>query len=415
MIFVRIFSMTLQSLWIHRVRSTLAITGILISVAMMAFLLSVMFGFKQTLVAQINAVGAEEMVAVPAKLLNGPDISHAGLSQLSQFTSLTSTLTWKDVQAVQQTADRVVAAAPQYEEIERASAIPAKPGVPPGRPANVILTGTTAAYAGILHYPIRQGRFLQTDDVDNHRKVIVLGDGAAQLLFPGGDAIGRSVHLAGETFAVVGVMQSKTMIGFNFDERVYIPVSVFERITNVHNAAMLFFAAASAQDVPAAMNQTVRIIARVHGTDDFGMITAGRTLHILDNVMLLLNALTAGITGVSLVVGGISIMNVMLMAVRERTSEIGIRQAIGASRGAIGLQFLLESWLLALIGAAAGIASAYAGLYALHTTFPILPAMIPSTVTRVCLGAAFLVGLVFGCYPAVRAAGIQPAVALRGE
>ena len=177
---------------------------------------------------------------------------------------------------------------------------------------------------------------------------------AKQNLFGQEQAVGRKVTIKGLEFTVIGVMKEKKLIGFNFDERVYSPYKVVSDTANLQHASMLFFKANSAEKIAEVEKQVGSVISKNHGTRDFNLLKPDEALHIVDTIMNLVTAITIGITGVSFLVGGIGIMNVMLLTVKERTREIGIRKAVGAKSWHILFQFLFEAMYISIMGCLVG-------------------------------------------------------------
>lgn len=408
MISFRMINTAIYGLWSHRQRAIFSILAVAISVSSIVFLLSVVQGFRNVLVGQVQSVGVQEIIAAPEKLFNfNKGIMNAGLNQLLSITSISSTLTYKDVLAVQKHATMVNESSPQYEEFTQASAH--------GKHQSIILTGTTHAYPIILHYSLQSGRFITHQDLAPRAKVAVLGNVVAKQLFGKQNPIGQNVTLKGIVFKVIGVMKPKETVGFNFDERVYIPITTMQMYTNVKNAALLLFQAKSIGSINQAMTQIKSIIVKRHGANDFGLLTPVRAEHMVNLIMELVSGLMVGVSSISFLVGGIGIMNVMLLSVKERTREIGVRKAIGASSTMVLLQFLLEAVFISVIGSIVGIGLSYGGLYELHHFFSVIPAIIPVFVIKAAVLFSIAFGVVFGLYPAFRATRVQPVDALRYE
>lgn len=402
----RTFTVAWRGLWSYPVRTLLAVLGIAISSLLIIFLLAVLHNFKNSLVGQIQGVGVQQIVAVPGKLLNNRAMD-ADLSSFLSFTSVSSTLTYEDAKKVKEQVKAVEAVAPQIETITNMAL--------PEKNAEIIYTGTTAEYPDIFTLEMEEGKFFTAKDEQEEAQVVVLGQAAKQIIFGDQPAVGKKVQIKGLDFTVVGVLQKKQLIGFNFDERVYAPYMVVSHTANLQSASMIFFKSASTEQIDEVEKQIDSVIVGNHGNKDFNLLKPDEALHLIDTIMTLVTAITLGITGVSFLVGGIGIMNVMLLTVKERTREIGIRKAVGAKSWHILLQFLSEATYISILGCVLGLGATYGLLQLLHSYFPILSAELPYQIVSACLLFSAVLGLVFGMIPAMKAIQIKPIDALRYE
>ncbi len=403
----RTFAVAWRGLWSYPVRTLLAVLGIAISSLLIIFLLSVLHNFKNSLVGQIQGVGVQQIVAVPGKLLNNQAME-ADLSSFLSFTSVSSTLTYEDAKKVKEKVKGVDAVAPQIETVTTMS-------LPDKQHAEIIYTGTTAELPAIFTLEMAEGTFFTAKDEQEEAQVVVLGQAAKQILFGDQPAVGKKVQIKGLEFMVIGVLQKKQLIGFNFDERVYAPYMVVSHTANLQSASMIFFKSALTEQIDQVEKQINSVIVKNHGTKDFNLLKPDEALHLIDTIMTLVTAITIGMTGVSFLVGGIGIMNVMLLTVKERTREIGIRKALGAKSWHILLQFLSEATYISILGCVLGLGATYGFLQLLHSYFPVLSAEMPVVLVSACLLFSALLGLVFGLIPAMKAIQIKPIDALRYE
>jgi putative ABC transport system permease protein len=244
----------------------------------------------------------------------------------------------------------------------------------------------------------------------------VLGSKLQDELFGATNPIGQRISIGGETFRIIGVMHSKgQVLGFDIDDTIYIPAAkaleMFNR-DSLMEIDILYRAGADADAVAARVKEL--LIAR-HGKEDFTITTQQQMLEVLDKVLGVLTFAVAALGGISLVVGGVGILTIMTIAVRERTSEIGLLRALGAQRRHVLLLFLGEATVLAALGGAAGMAVGIGGAYLLHLAVPALPVKIAWDYALIAEVIAALIGMAAGVMPARRAAHLDPVEALRAE
>jgi putative ABC transport system permease protein len=285
------------------------------------------------------------------------------------------------------------------------------------------LEGTEPGYEAVRDHHVAGGRFLIADDVTNRRKVAVIGATVLDELFAGLDPLGEQILINGNSFTVIGVMESRGqgMLG-NPDDTIYVPVTSAQRLLGTNRIGSITAKIRDGAEPAAVAAQITAIYQRKFPTvvnadgeqnDAVAVISQEQILSTVSGVTTILTTMLAGIAGVSLLVGGIGIMNIMLVSVTERTREIGIRKAIGARRREILLQFIVESVILSLLGGTTGILLGI-GLGSLGRLFGLPASFSPGAMLLAFLFAAS-VGLIFGVYPAMRAANLDPIEALRHE
>lgn len=285
---------------------------------------------------------------------------------------------------------------------------------------DVLLFGVTAAYQIVQDYRISSGRPLTDLDVSERRPVIVIGAQIAQDLFEGADPIGAEVRVLGERFTIVGVNQSKgRVLGQSFDGFALMPITRFEMLYGRRNTTTVSVKVAAAADVAPAMARAEEALRVAHHLrpgqpDDFAIETSDALVDFWKTLTRVLFAVVPAMVGIGIVVGGIVIMNIMLMSVSERTHEIGVRKAVGARARDIERQFLAEAVTLALLGGLLGVAWGW-GLAMLVATLSPLPARVTGWSIGIAMALGAGVGILFGVYPARRAARLDPVTALRAE
>lgn len=292
------------------------------------------------------------------------------------------------------------------------------------------ISGVTPTYQDLREWYPEAGRFIDQSDVDTDGRVAVLGQSPAQNLFaPGVDPVGQQIRINNIPFRVIGVMTAKGggAFGGNEDEALFIPLStaqtrLFQARTSdgSYSVSLINVQAISEQRMQQAKAEIERLLRERHNIEfaddeDFGVITQDQILSVVGNITGLLTVFLALIAGISLLVGGIGIMNIMLVTVTERTREIGLRKAVGAQNNDILLQFMIESILLSVIGGAIGIMLGAAAAFIGGRLVPQLTLSVSPGSILLATGVSTLIGVFFGLYPASRAARLPPITALRYE
>ena len=405
MIFSSLLALGVQALSRNRLRSALTVLGIVIGVAAVIATLAIGQGARAAVQAQIRALGANVLTVLPGTMTAGG---------VRMGSGSTITLTPDDAIAIRRECPALAAAAPAVRTTAQLVAA--------NQNWSTQVQGTTADYPIIRSWPVADGVFVSDSDVRGAAKVCVLGQKVAQALFQGADPVGATIRIKNIPFRVVGVMSLKGGTGFGGDQDdvVFIPLTTAQhKLLGITHVNSILVSAVSESQVDAAVTQISELLRQRHkirpGTDDdffiFNQKDIATTAESSSKVMTLL---LASIAAVSLLVGGIGIMNIMLVSVTERTREIGIRRAIGARRNDILLQFLVEAAFLSLAGGALGVALGIVSAV-LVTQIARWPTMIQPSSVLLAFGFASLVGLFFGFYPARRASKLDPIDALRYE
>jgi putative ABC transport system permease protein len=385
-----------------KLRAALTMLGVVIGVASVVALVSVAQGATKGISDRLQSLGTNLLTVNAGSTTSGFTRGSAGSATTLTLDDATAISQLDDVQAVEPelSTSKLVIAGSLNET------------------ATVI--GTTPGYPTVRAYTMWVGTFLTQAAIDNNLRVAVIGATTADNLGLDASSIGSTIYIGGLPFDLVGIMQPKGGTGFNSpDDEVLIPVSTArELFVGTNSVRSVGVSAASADQIDTVSAEITALLEQRHGittgVDDFSISTQAQLLGTVSSVSDVLTLLLAGIASISLLVGGIGIMNIMLVSVRERTREIGIRKAIGARGRDILSQFLVEALALSLAGGLIGIAlgvlaSFGIGLYA-GWGFVFNPATV-----IVAVGFSLVVGIVFGVWPASQAARLDPVVALRYE
>jgi putative ABC transport system permease protein len=285
------------------------------------------------------------------------------------------------------------------------------------REREVMIIGSTATFLDIRHLKMASGRFFSTGDPRRASPVCVLGAKLKNELFGAAPAIGRWVRVGDRRFRVVGTLASEgRSIGLDLEDIAIVPVAAAQALFDSYSLFRVLVEARSDKAIPRARRDILRIIRQRHeGEDDVTVISQDAVVATFDKIFTALTLTVVGIASISLVVAGILIMNVMLVAVSQRTTEVGLLKALGASSGTILRVFLVEATILSLVGAAAGVAVGYAAIQFVDRIYPLLPLGMPLWAVASAVFVAMTTGLLFGVLPARRAAKLDPVAALAGR
>jgi putative ABC transport system permease protein len=388
------FRVAFDALRANRLRSLLTMLGVVIGVAAVVVLVAIGGGAKQLVTSEVEGLGSNIVFVAPGKFQLGtsPAISRLQLSDADYL-------------------DRVLGR-PDAVAVSLASAENLRAGT---NTFYATVQGTTANVVDVFDRPVAEGRYVSKADIATARRVIVLGPDAAGALFPNADPIGRQVDMGGVEFRVIGLFQPKGgAFGLSPDSEVHIPVTAAQRLFGMQTISGFATKADSPGDVDATGAKMVDALKQKYRGDEFTAVSQTEILGTIGKILSMLTLVLAAIAGISLLVGGVGVSNIMLVSVRERTKEIGLRKALGARQRDILAQFLLEAVMLTSIGGVIGIGLGIGASYILSAFTP-LPAVLAWWSIVLAFGVSAAVGVFFGVMPARRAGKLDPVVALRTE
>jgi putative ABC transport system permease protein len=398
-----------QSVIGNKMRSLLTMLGIIIGVASVIIMISISAGTEATIADSITSLGSNLVFVSQSRGVGGgPGGDQSGGLVFDDAYALVDDIDGVSGMVVEQDATETVKAGNVALE-------------------SIAILGTTPDFPDVRDTPVEQGRFFTQTEVDRKQKVVVLGYSIAEDFFGDETAIGQTVTIGTTKFTVVGVLDEKGLVGdTDYDARVYIPITVvfqkflpsqFARFAG-DRVRLIYVEIEDPELIDATILQINLLLAKRHDVSleeaDFVVTTQQDVITTQESTTAAFRSLLAWVAGVSLIVGGIGIMNIMLVSVTERTREIGLRQSVGATPNDIRWQFLTEALLLSLIGGAIGVFSGMAGSYIFGQAAEMRTVIIPSSIFLAFTSAA-VVGMFFGFYPANKAAQLDPIDALRHE
>ncbi|QDZ38772.1 FtsX-like permease family protein [Euhalothece natronophila Z-M001] len=397
--------MAITTLTANKLRSSLTMLGIVIGNASVIAMVGIGQGGQELARNEFESLGPNTLFVTPG-------------SRQERQTSfdVPRTLVYEDAKAIADQVPSVKGVAPQISSTQLITY--------QNRNARDSIIGTTPEFLSVRGFEIAQGRFIQEVDLQGNRRVAILGSEIARRLFPSTDPIGQQIRIRNSSFRVVGVMEEKgAFLGNNQDDVVYIPLTTMANQIVGRRSVYgidLTFIAVSAKDQESMraarfqIENLLRLRHNVQGEDDFTVQSQQDILNTVETVTGGLTVMLAAIAGISLLVGGIGVMNIMLVSVSERTQEIGLRKALGAREKDILTQFLIEATILAVLGGLLGTVIG-GGVIVLAGAISPLPAQISVPTVIIAVSVSAGIGLSFGVIPARQAAQLDPIVALRSN
>ncbi len=402
-----IFHETFSALTANKVRTSLTMLGIIIGISSVIIMVAIGQGAQASIQTSIQSIGSNLIMVTPGASRN---IGYGA----STGRGSAKTLTMKDVEAIASEVTNINAISP---EVSGRYQITAK-----GTNTNTSVTGVVPDYSIVRNVTVDNGSFISQDNVNNRSKVAVIGPTTSSDLFGTDDPVGQSLRINGIEFKVIGITKSKGGSGFNNqDDAIYIPLSSAQLflIGDSSYVTNLSISATDADAMTDIQNQITNLLLERHkikdpAYPDFNVLNQADIVSAASSVTSTFTLLLGAVAGISLIVGGIGIMNMMLTTVTERTREIGLRKAIGAKAKNINVQFLSEAVALTVIGGAIGIFLGYSVCF-LITYFGILQTSVSLGSITLAFSVSALIGIIFGYYPARRASKLNPIEALRYE
>ena len=380
-------------------RTSLLVLAMAIGVAAVVVLTALGDGARRYVVNEFASLGTNLVIVLPGRSQTG------GFNPANAITGTPRDLTIADAQAVQRGSaiHRLAPLAVGTSEISVG-----------GKLREVLVAGTTSQYIEVRRMAISQGRFLSQEDWSRGMAEAVIGAKIREEMFGAEPAVGRLVRIGDRRFRIVGVLAATGQgLGMQNDELVIVPVALAQAMFNSNTLFRILIEARNREAIPLAKAQALEIIKQRHeGEEDVTVITQDAILATFDRLLGALTLAVAGIAAISLAVAGVLVMNVMLVSVTQRTSEIGLLKALGATGGTIQLAFLTEAALLSLAGAIVGYGLGLAGAALIRLFYPAFPVYPPNWAVFAGLGTALTTGILFGVAPARRAAALDPVQAL---
>ena len=404
-----VLRVAMKAVLVHKMRSFLTMLGVVIGVGAVIALVAVGEGAQAQVVSQFESLGSNLLTVSPGTSFG---FARGGLQTSSR------PLISADVEAIQSLASAVGKVAPQYN---------ANATVTYGaNTTNISINGVTAVYADVRAWTVTSGRFISLEDEANLATVVVLGQTAVEDLFGSAQAnpVGQIVRINRQNYTVIGVLATKGQSGFNNQDNViFMPLRTAQLKlggAGTQSVNQISLQVRSAEEMDLAQAQVTAILRSRHGltgsaANDFTVQNQADIVSTVSATTQTFTTLLGSIAAISLLVGGIGIMNIMLVSVTERTREIGLRKAVGAKRADILVQFLAEAIVLSVVGGLLGVAAGVGSAQAIAPLLGGSQAVVTSQSVFLALGVSLAIGIFFGLYPANRAARLKPIDALHYE
>ena len=401
---IELIKISLEALKANKTRSGLTMLGIIIGVTSVILLVSIGSGLRTYVTQQLEGLGANSLFVFPGEIEIAPGGGGGGGGTPGAGVA-SSKFTFEHVRQLQREG-RTIKTVMAYTENNGTMRYKGKTHV-------TQVAGVGPEYQKVRDQKVILGTFFTPSQYNSAKKVAVLGKSVAEELFGQENPIGKKISVSEQNYTVLGVLEEKGAFGsIDMDDQVFIPATTAMQQFDMEYVQSLWIQSLSSETVPETKEEVEKILSRTLKDDEFSVLDTKSILGVISSILGVLTAALAGIAAISLVVGGIGIMNIMLVSVTERTREIGLRKAVGATPQAILTQFLIEAVILSFFGGAIGISLGVLGSLAIGHFFTT-----SITLWSICLafGVSALVGIIFGVAPAAKAAGLNPIDALRFE
>ena len=398
-------SMAFKAIGANKVRAFLTMLGVIIGVMSVTVLIAIGQGTTASVTESISSMGTNLLTVNISSRMPGfggsrynRNYRNAGSSKGTVILKLDEILSLEQEESI------------AYVSPVASGSLTVKAG---SVNTSASITGVLPAYAEIINQGVQSGRYIIDADVDNRSAVCVIGPDLAEDLFGTTNVVGNTVHVNGRKFKIVGVLRSKgTSLSGSSDESLVLPFTLAQRMLESTAISTIYLSAADSNSVAAAQKAVERFLYKKYQNEStYSVMNQTEMLETASETSDTLSLMLGGVAGISLLVGGIGIMNIMLVSVTERTREIGIRKAIGAKRRNILLQFLIESVVISGMGGLLGLLLGYALMHVLETYMGMTLAASPA-VAQLAIGFSMAVGVIFGLYPANKASKLKPIEAL---
>lgn len=401
-------AIAINAIFVNKSRSFLTMLGVIIGVGAVILLMAIGNGIQSYVTSQFNALGANRITILPGDVFTtGRDGQRSFVGREEQQAAIANNkLRLSDMQDLQRLRPEVQYVAPVLNSVARVDY--------QQQSKQTTIIGSNEDYEIVRNIEIEKGSFFTRDDDVNRRKVVVIGHDLAEELFDDVDPIGKSVSLAGQSLRVVGKVK-KIGGGFggpSFDSYAYMPLGTYRTVFNSEAVSQFIVQARDKESVGQAIARVEETLGKRLDENEFSVFETTEILNVINQILGILTVGLGSIAAISLVVGGIGIMNIMLVSVTERTREIGLRKAIGATPNVILLQFLIESATLSILGGLIGIGIAFLLTLIINRFFP---ASMTLESVLLAAGVSAFIGILFGVAPARRASKLSPIEALRYE
>ncbi len=402
---ISLFRVAASSLLRNKSRSALTILGIVIGVAAVITLVAIGDGLKKYVSGQFEGLGTNIIMVLPVNMVDeeGRPMTLHGAPPVGG-----KTFTEKDVREIKRSSQGIVNAIPQVQKIMKVKSN--------FKQKRSDVVGSAVEYQNVRSITMSEGRFYNESEVSRGKKVAVLGPTAANSLFPDGNIIGKSVYISSVGFEVIGVTDPRGggsgLGGGDLDDQIYVPITSLQKLIDSAGIDFIVVKVATSDQIDEVIVSIKGYLLKTRNGDTFSVVDQRQLLGTVQSVIATLTIGLSGIAAISLLVGGIGVMNMMLVTVTERTREIGLRKAVGATPRVILGQFLAESVILSLTGGLVGILIGAGGSLIINRFFP---ARVSAAAVLLAFGVSAGVGIIFGILPARRAAKMSPVEALRYE